>query len=70
MVTTTPRILVLLLLAFASGAVSADAGTLPDGRVYVVSNINSNGRDPLAITLSDDGLNFGQFALLRSGAPP
>ena len=55
---------------FPDACSRANAGTLPDGRVYVISNINPNGRDPLAISLSRDGLNFDQVMLLRSGAPP
>ncbi len=46
------------------------AGVLPDGHVYVVSNIFPQGRDPLAISLAGDGLTFNQVALIRRNAPP
>jgi uncharacterized lipoprotein NlpE involved in copper resistance len=51
------------------GCARANAGTLPDGQVYIISNIEPNGkRDPLAISLSKDGLNFDKVMLIRSGA--
>jgi lysophospholipase L1-like esterase len=45
------------------------AGVLPDGTVYVVNNPGS-GRDPLVISLADDGLRFDRHAVIRAGAPP
>lgn len=52
------------------GCARANAGTLPDGQIYIVSNIDPNGaRDPLAISLSKDGLSFDRVSLIRRGAP-
>lgn len=52
------------------GCARANAGTLPDGQVYIISNIDPDGaRDPLAISLSKDGLNFDRVSLIRSGSP-
>ncbi len=56
----------------------SNAGTLPDGTVYIISNIRNNGhadgplypRDPLALSLSVDGLNFNKVFIIRSGAQP
>jgi hypothetical protein len=45
------------------------AGVLPGGQVYVISNISPHGRDPLAISLSRDGLTFDRVALIRSDSP-
>ena len=43
---------------------------LPDGQIYIISNIDPDGaRDPLAISLSKDGLNFDRVALIRRDAP-
>ena len=46
------------------------AGVLPDGRVYVISNTSQVGRDPLTISLSEDGLTFDEAAVIRNNAPP
>ena len=54
---------------FPDAGSRSTAGTLPDGRVYVVSNIRPERRDALAISLSADGLTFDRVALVRSGAP-
>jgi hypothetical protein len=55
---------------FIDGCARTNAGTLPDGQVYIISNIDPDGaRDPLAISLSRDGLNFDRVSLIRSGAP-
>lgn len=45
------------------------AGNLPDGTAFIVNNpINTNKpRTPLALTLSSDGVTFGQSWLLRGG---
>lgn len=52
------------------GCARANAGVLPDGQVYIISNIDPDGkRDPLVISLSKDGLNFDKVVLIRSGAP-
>ena len=43
---------------------------LPDGQIYIISNIDPDGaRDPLAISLSKDGLNFDRVALIRNDTP-
>ena len=55
---------------FIDGCARTNAGTLPDGQVYIISNIDPNGaRDPLAISLSKDGLRFDRVALIRRDAP-
>jgi len=45
-----------------TGIVDADsnlnAGALPDGRIFLVSNACSRGRDPLVVSTSEDGLDF------------
>lgn len=47
------------------------AGTLPDGRIYLVGNqVAVRGRDPLVLSLSEDGIRFDRAAAIRSGAPP
>jgi hypothetical protein len=47
------------------------AGTLPDGRVYLIGNqVAVPGRDPLVLSLSKDGTHFTWAAAIRSGAPP
>jgi len=52
------------------GCARANAGTLPDGQVYIISNIDPDGaRDPLAISLSKDGLSFDRVALIRNNTP-
>jgi len=43
----------------------ANAGTLPDGQIYVVSNIYHGPYYPLSIALSKDGLNFDRVALIK-----
>jgi hypothetical protein len=49
----------------------AVAGTLPDGRIYLVGNqVAVKGRDPLVLSLSRDGVRFDGAAAIRSGAPP
>ena len=49
----------------------AVAGTLPDGRTYLVGNqVAVRGRDPLVLSLSTDGVRFDWAAAIRSGAPP
>jgi len=45
------------------------AGTLPDGRRYLINNPVPNSRDPLVLRLSQDGLSFGPAQVLRRGAP-
>lgn len=52
------------------GCARANEGVLPDDQVYIISNIDQDGkRDPLAISLSKDGLNFNKVALIRSEVP-
>jgi hypothetical protein len=47
------------------------AGTLPDGRVYLIGNqVAQPGRDPLVLSLSSDGVRFDRAFAIRSGAPP
>lgn len=49
----------------------AVAGTLPDGRIYLVGNqVAVKGRDPLVLSLSTDGIRFDWAAAIQSGAPP
>lgn len=44
------------------------AGNLPDGTAYIVNNPSgSKSREPLTITLSDDGKTFDRAFLLRAG---
>jgi hypothetical protein len=46
------------------------AGTLPDGRIYLIGNQVIGGRrDPLVISLSRDGESFDWAASIRQGAP-
>ena len=46
------------------------AGTLPDGRIYLVgSQVETGRRDPLTIALSRDGVTFDWAAAIRHGAP-
>ena len=47
----------------------ANAGILPDGRTYVISNIYHGPYYPLAISLSKDGLNFDKVALIKITPP-
>lgn len=54
---------------FPDACARSTASVLPDGQVYVVSNISPTGRDLLAISLSRDGLNFDRSFLIRHGAP-
>lgn len=48
----------------------SNAGTLPDGGVYLIHNPVYLQRDPLIISLSKDGVNFDRAAVIRSNAPP
>jgi hypothetical protein len=42
---------------------------LPDGRIFLVGNQISRGRDPLTLSISKDGLNFNEvYALRHCGA--
>ncbi|MCK7596309.1 exo-alpha-sialidase [Microbulbifer sp. CAU 1566] len=44
------------------------AGNLPDGTAYIVNNPSgSKTREPLTVTLSDDGATFDRAYLLRAG---
>ncbi|MBS3764051.1 MAG: exo-alpha-sialidase [Planctomycetes bacterium] len=45
------------------------AGQLPDGTAYVINN-PGHGRDPLVISLAEDGLTFDQHAVIVANAPP
>jgi hypothetical protein len=47
----------------------AAAGTLPDGTAYVINN-PGEGRDPLVISLAEDGLYFDRHAVIAQEAPP
>ena len=55
---------------FPDACSRATSGMLPDGQVYVISNISRQQRDPLAISLARDGMRFDRVALIRSGVPP
>lgn len=63
---------------FPDAPARSNTGVLPDGTVYVISNLRNNGdmdgplypRDPLAISLSADGLNFTDVKVIRCGASP
>ena len=61
---------------FPDACSRANVGTLPDGLVYVISNVRCGGdegipgRDPLAISLSADGTVFDRVGIIRHGAPP
>jgi len=52
----------------------AVAGTLPDGKIYLIGNQipeSAHGfRDPLVISLSSDGKTFNWAAAIRHGTPP
>jgi len=60
---------------FPDASARSNAGTLPDGTVYVISNIrrgNMSGipaRVPLAISLSSNGLAFDRVGILAHGLP-
>ena len=60
---------------FPDASSHAAAGRLPDGQIYVISNIlpmatDDGGRFLLAISLSRDGLNFDRTAVIRAVPPP
>jgi hypothetical protein len=46
------------------------AGRLSNGWYYLINNPDPRGRDPLAITFSQDGWTFERPLALRLGAPP
>ena len=44
-----------------------NAGTLPDGKIFLLSNAAPHtARDPLTITISDDGLNFSSCRVIQT----
>ena len=45
------------------------AGNLPNGTAYVINN-PGRGRDPLVISLAEDGLTFDRHAVIACDAPP
>ena len=47
----------------------ANAGVLPDGQIYVISNVYHGPFYPLTISLSKDGLNFDRVALIKISPP-
>jgi len=60
---------------FPDACARSNAGRLPDGRYYVINNVlpmspKKGGRALLAVSLSDDGLEFNQTTVLRFVAPP
>lgn len=60
---------------FPDSCARANAGRLPDGQYYVISNIlpmapRPGGRAMLALSLSRDGLEFDRLLVLRFGPPP
>ena len=46
------------------------SAVLPDGSIYIVGNQVANGRDPVTISISRDGINFDRSFSVRYGAPP
>jgi len=61
--------------SFPDACAKSNAGTLPDGQVYVINNVlplstKFGGRQLLGISLSRDGLNFDRVAVIRFVAPP
>ncbi len=50
---------------FPDGQARSNAGTLPDGTYYVVNSPRN--RDPIIISLSDDGLTFDRAGVIRFG---
>lgn len=40
---------------------------MSDGRYALVSNVNPKYRDPLALSISDDGMTFNQMGYLVGG---
>lgn len=61
--------------SFPDACARSNAGTLPDGQIYVINNAlpltsKKGGRSLLAISLSRDGLTFDRMAVLRFVAPP
>jgi len=46
------------------------AGSLPDGRVFLIGNPVKGRRDPLVIRLSRDGAVFGRAMVIRRDSPP
>ena len=61
--------------SYPDGNSRSSAGQLPDGTVYVINNPRELGhpehpnRDPLVISLSDDGLIFDRAYVIASGVP-
>ena len=45
-------------------------GKLDGGPYFLINNPNPNGRDPLAISFSNDGWAFGGTVAIRKNAPP
>ncbi|XOV93816.1 MAG: exo-alpha-sialidase [Bacteroidota bacterium] len=45
------------------------AGNLPDGRSYIINNVNPGGRNPLVLSISADGKLFDTAYVIRSGDP-
>ena len=46
------------------------SSVLPGGGVYIVGNQIAEGRDPVTLSLSKDGINFDRAFSVRYGAPP
>ena len=60
---------------FPDTGARANSGQLPNGRYYVINNplamsARQGGRQMLAISLSEDGLNFDRMAVIKFAAPP
>ena len=60
---------------FPDACARSNSGRLPSGIFYVINNVlpmspKHGGRSMLAISLSDDGLNFDRCAVIRFIAPP
>ena len=47
----------------------ANAGNLPDGRIYVINNVYPEGRNPLVLSISKDGKRFDKAWIIQSGDP-
>ena len=43
---------------------------LPGGGVYIVGNQIAEGRDPVTLSVSKDGIHFNRAFSVRFGAPP
>lgn len=56
--------------AFSNFTSKFSVGTLPDGKYYYVGNPLRGNREPLVLSLSENGKDFTRHYALREGAPP